>query len=183
VSGSEPGSPVAIPTIETERLRLRGHRPDDFPDCLAMWTEPDVTRYIGGKPSTEQQAWTRMLTYIGHWSFMGFGYWAVEDKATGRYMGDVGFADFHRDVAASMRGVPELGWALATAYHGRGYGTEAVAAAAAWGDANFETARTVCLVDCENVPSLRVAQRCGYHEFERAPFSGRPTVFMERIAP
>jgi RimJ/RimL family protein N-acetyltransferase len=183
VPGPKPVAPlpITIPLLETERLRLRGHRAEDFPDCFAMWSEPGVTRYIGGKPSSQQQAWTRMLTYIGHWSFMGFGYWAVEEKATGRYMGDVGFADFHRDVAPSMRGVPELGWALATAFHGRGYGTEAVRAAAAWGDAHFESTRTVCLIDCENTPSIRVAQKCGYREFDRGLFSGRPTVFLERI--
>jgi RimJ/RimL family protein N-acetyltransferase len=36
------------PRIRTERLVLRGHRLDDFPDALAMWSDPDVTRFIGG---------------------------------------------------------------------------------------------------------------------------------------
>jgi hypothetical protein len=34
--------------------------------------------------------------YIGHWALMGFGYWVIEEKATGEFVGDVGFADFKR---------------------------------------------------------------------------------------
>src|SRR2546426_7424830 len=57
-----------VPVIETERLRLRGHRPEDFPDCAAMWADPVVTRYIGGKPLSEEEAWTRTLRCLGHWN-------------------------------------------------------------------------------------------------------------------
>jgi RimJ/RimL family protein N-acetyltransferase len=175
------GKAAPIPVVETERLLLRAHRPGDFADCFAMWADPAVTRYIGGKPSTEQQAWTRMLTYAGHWSFMGFGYWAIEEKTTGRFVGDVGFADFRRGALPSLIGVPELGWALAPAFHGRGYATEAARAAVAWGDVHFETARTACLIDPENLASIRVAQKCDYREFERALYADRPTIFMERL--
>ncbi len=35
------------PEIRTERLILRSHRLDDFGDALAMWSDPDVTRFIG----------------------------------------------------------------------------------------------------------------------------------------
>jgi RimJ/RimL family protein N-acetyltransferase len=48
--------PATAPTIETTRLRLRAHRPDDLGAALVMWADPAVTRYIGGRPSTEQQA-------------------------------------------------------------------------------------------------------------------------------
>jgi len=53
------------PQLETERLSLRGHRLEDFPDCCAMWTDPEVTRFIGGKPSTEQEVWFRLVRYVG----------------------------------------------------------------------------------------------------------------------
>ncbi len=86
------------PRIRTERLVLRGHRLDDFPDALAMWSDPDVTRFIGGVPSTEQQVWSRMLSYAGHWSLPGFGYWAVEEAASGAFIGELGFANFKRDI-------------------------------------------------------------------------------------
>ena len=171
---------AAVPDIESTRLKLRGHRLDDLDDCFAMWSDPIVTRFIGGKPSTEQQSWLRMLGYAGHWSLMGFGYWAIEEKVTGSFVGEVGFADFKRDIAPSMKNVPELGWALAPRFHGKGLGTEAVRAALAWGDAHFQGTRTVCLIDSDNAASIHVAEKCGYREFERTLFNGTPSVFFTR---
>jgi len=170
----------SIATIETDRLTLRAHRLDDFDEMFAMWRDPIVTRYIGGVPSTERQTRSRMLNYAGHWTMLGFGYWAVEETTTGRYVGELGFADFKRDIDPSMRDAPELGWAFAAHAHGRGYATEAVRAAVAWGDVRFASARTVCLIDPENVASIRVAEKCGYAEFKRTEFKRRPTLFFER---
>jgi len=96
-----------VPVVETARLRLRGHRLDDLDECMAMWADPIVTRFIGGKPSTQQQTWARVLGYVGHWSLLGFGYWAIEEKASGRFIGEIGFADFKREIAAPMKDVPE----------------------------------------------------------------------------
>jgi RimJ/RimL family protein N-acetyltransferase len=172
---------VEIPTLQTARLTLRGHRAGDFSDCFAMWSDPEVTRHIGGKPSTKPQTWMRMLTYIGHWSLLGFGYWAIEEKATGKFVGDIGFADFRRGTAPSMSDVPEMGWALAPAFHGRGYATEAARSAVAWADAHFESPRTVCMIDCENAASVRVAEKCGYRTFERTVIDNRATLFLERV--
>ncbi len=172
-----------IPTVQTARLRLRAHRLDDFEQSFAMWSDPGVTRFIGGKPSTEQQTWSRMLNYAGLWALVGFGYWAIEDKATGRFAGELGFANFRRDIALSMRDVPELGWTLATEFHGRGYATEAVRAAVAWGDTQFASPRTVCLIDVDNVASIRVAEKSGYSVFQRTVFHERPTLFLERHSP
>ena len=172
--------PAEIPSLQTERLTLRAHRAGDFPDCYAMWSDAAVTRHIGGKPSSEQQTWMRMLTYIGHWELSGFGYWAIEETATGRFVGDIGFADFRRGKSAAMSNVPEMGWALGPAFHGRGFATEAGLAAVAWADAHFESPRTVCLIDCENAASVRVAQKCGYRVFESTVLDERPTFFLER---
>ncbi|HEY0383536.1 MAG TPA: GNAT family N-acetyltransferase [Candidatus Elarobacter sp.] len=171
---------MEAPIVETPRLLMRAHRLDDFEQSFAMWSDPVVTRYIGGKPSTEQQTWSRLLNYAGHWSLLGFGYWALEEKSTGRFAGDVGFANFRRDIAASMRDVPEIGWTLAPSFYGKGYATEAVRAAVAWGDVRFESARTVCLINEGNLASIRVAQKCGYEVFERTTFNEQPTLFLAR---
>jgi RimJ/RimL family protein N-acetyltransferase len=82
-----------VPVIETERLRLRGYRREDFAECAAMWGDAGVTRYVGGKPLTEEETWARVLRYIGHWGWMGFGYWVVEEKASGNFAVEVGFAE------------------------------------------------------------------------------------------
>jgi RimJ/RimL family protein N-acetyltransferase len=80
---------VEVPILETERLRLRGHRLDDFVQCAAMWADRNVTRHIGGKPLTEEESWTRLLRYVGHWALLGFGYWVAEEKASGNFVGEI----------------------------------------------------------------------------------------------
>src|SRR5688500_3429452 len=111
---------VTIPTLQTPRLVLRAHALSDFDAAVAMWADPVVVRYTIGQPSTAQRTWLRLLTYLGHWDLMGYGYWAVEEKATGRFIGEVGFADFKRGLDPSIEGVPELGWVLAPHAHGKG---------------------------------------------------------------
>jgi RimJ/RimL family protein N-acetyltransferase len=166
------------PVIETERLVLRRHRLADFDACAAMWAEPEVTRHIGGRPFSEEETWARLLRYAGHWTLLGFGYWAIEER--GRFIGELGFADFKRDLDPPLDGKPELGWALVASAHGRGYATEAVGAALAWGDAHFGATRTVCLIRPDNLRSIRVAGKCGYRELRRAILKGTPTIVFAR---
>jgi RimJ/RimL family protein N-acetyltransferase len=175
-------APALTPRIETARLTLRGHRLDDFADSFAMWSDPQVTRFIGGKPSTEEEAWSRLLRYAGHWPLLGFGYWLVEETATGRFVGEVGFANFRRDLNPPLGDRPEAGWALATWAQGQGYATEAVRAAHAWGDAHFGARTTVCMIAPEHLASLRLAERVGYREVARTTYKGAPTVLLERDA-
>ncbi|NNG05840.1 MAG: GNAT family N-acetyltransferase [Inquilinus sp.] len=168
------------PVLETPRLRMRPHRADDFEDLAAMWTEPAVIRYLADQPSTRQDSWARLLRYIGHWQALPYGYWAVEDKATGGFVGEVGLADFRRDIEPPLDGVPEIGWILRTAAHGRGLASEAVTAALAWADAALESDRTVCLIDPGNTASLRVAGKHGYREYARTTYNGGPTMLLAR---
>jgi RimJ/RimL family protein N-acetyltransferase len=169
-----------VPLIETERLKLRGHRKEDFRDCAAMWSLPAVVRYIGGKPFSAEEVWARLLRYVGHWQWMGFGFWAIEEKATGGFAGELGFAEFKREMEPAIQGVPEIGWVLAPHAHGQGYATEAVRAVVAWGDRHFGSARTVCLIHPENLQSIRVAKKCGYQEFQRTTYKGQATIIFER---
>ena len=176
---------VEVPVVETERLRLRGYRPEDFADCAAMWADPEVTRYIGGKPLTEEDVWGRMLRGVGHWAWWGFGYWVMEEKATGSFAGEMGFSDWKREIEPSLRGVPELGWVLARRVHGKGYATESARAAIAWGDGHIRPAhsalgKTVCIIHPEHVRSIRVAEKCGFKEVQRTTYKGEPTILFAR---
>jgi len=168
------------PTIVTERLRLRGHRVDDLPQCAAMWAEEGVTRFIGGKPLTEEETWLRMLRHVGHWSLLGFGYWVVEEKANGRFLGEAGLAEFRREIEPSIVGTPEAGWVFASASHGKGYASEAMRAILQWGHTRFGDDRTVCLIDTENTASLRLAARLGFNEEVRTTFRGHATIILGR---
>jgi len=172
--------PLQIPILETERLRLRGHRLEDFVHSAAMWADARITEHTTGKPQSEEESWTRFLRYAGHWSVMGFGYWVVEEKASGNFLGEVGFADYKRDIQPSLKGVPEIGWALAAHAHGKGFATEAVRAAVTWGDKHFDSKRTACIIAPENLASVRVAEKCGYREFQRTTYKDRPALMFER---
>lgn len=153
---------LRVPVLETARLRLRGHRVDDYEALAAMWADPLVVRYLGRQPSTREVSWQRLLRYPGLWALLGYGYWAVEETASGRCIGDIGYADFHRDIDPSFDGTPELGWVLAAHAHGKGYASEALQAVLAWGDAHFGPHRAACVIEPENVASLRLAARHGF---------------------
>ncbi|GAA3994431.1 GNAT family N-acetyltransferase [Hymenobacter fastidiosus] len=169
-----------VPILETERLTLRGCQPADFAPFMAMWSEPDFYRFLGQKPLSEEDAWTKMLRTAGHWPLMGFGYWAVEENATGRFLGMVGFSDFKRAIEPSVKGLPEIGWVLAPRAHGQGYATEAVRAALAWGDTHFPPLRTVCIIGPDNRASLRVAEKCGYRLYARTIYKEEPVLLLAR---
>jgi len=136
---------LQVPGIEAERLRLRGQSLEDFPFFLEMWKTPEVTRYIGGKPRGEEETWTKFLRMLGHWSVMGYGYWAVEEKSTAALVGEVGFGDFKREMTPSIKGEPEIGWVFTPSANGKGYATEATMAAISWGDNNLNAARMSCI--------------------------------------
>jgi RimJ/RimL family protein N-acetyltransferase len=170
----------SAPVIETERTILRAHRLEDFDAYVAMWADPVVTRFIGGKPRTREESWMRFLRHSGLWSMLGYGFWAIEERKSGRFIGEAGFHDLKRDIVPSIEGIPEAGWALAPNMHGQGLASEVVGRVHAWGDAEFKRAKTVCIIDPENTGSLNVAAKCGYKEVLRTTYHDGATVLLER---
>ena len=169
------------PVIETPRLRLRPHAPADLDVCAALWGDAAVTRFIGGRPFTREEVWARILRYAGHWLWLDFGFWIIEEKDTSRFLGEVGFGDFQRQIIPPLQGIPEIGWVLSPHAHGLGYATEAVGAVVAWGEKHFGAVRTVCIIHPDNVASLRVAARCGYREWRHTEYHGVPITLFERL--
>jgi RimJ/RimL family protein N-acetyltransferase len=106
--------------------------------------------------------------------------WVVEEKATGKFAGGVGFSNHKRDIHPPLMEMPELGWLLASNFHGKGYATEAASAAAAWGDKRFGKQPMVCIVHEENVRSIRVAEKCGFRESARSSYKGKATIVFTR---
>ena len=168
------------PAVETERLRLRARTLEDFAFFREMWADPQVTRYIGGEPRSEEDTWTKFLRMIGHWATLGCGYWAVEEKASGRLVGEAGFGEFKRVMTPSLKGTPEMGWAFAAFAHGKGYATEAVRAAAEWGDGFFRGARTSCIISLGNDASVRVAEKAGFSSAGTARYHDEDVLLFYR---
>lgn len=171
-------SPVTVPVIETPRLILRGHRLTDFDDSLAMWSDPDVARHINGTPLGREDVWARLLRYIGHWAIADYGIWHIRERATDRFVGEAGLADFRRDLPQWFDGAPEAAWILAPSAQGNGYATEAMSAVLAWAEAAHP--RTVCIINPGNQPSLRVAGKLGYRELARVDYRGTAVIAFER---
>ena len=145
-----------------------------------MWADPVVVRYIRPTPFTEEETWARVLRYVGHWALLGFGFWVVEDKQTGEFLGEAGFLNFHRDTEPpGVINMPEAGWAFREAAHGKGYASETVAAMVAWADEHFDTS-TACIIEGKNVASIRVAEKNGYRALQLVKYKGSEVMLYRR---
>lgn len=114
------------------------------------------------------------------WQALGYGYFVITERQTGAIIGEVGLADFQRDCTPPITD-PEAGWVLLPQYHGRGLAREALTALLAWSDQTMP--RTVCMIDLENAPSLRLAAALGYAEYVHTTYKGAAAVLLERVAP
>ncbi|GBF58529.1 hypothetical protein PbB2_02215 [Candidatus Phycosocius bacilliformis] len=168
------------PQLTTTHLILRGHERTDFERLAAMWGDPDIVRHIGARPSSSQESWFRLLRYMGHWPAMGYGYWAVCDKATGLYIGDVGLADHKRGLHPGLDAAPEAGWVIIPSLAGRGFATEAMAAALAWYEQTHGPTRTVCMIESVHAASIRVAEKLGYRPFADIMMTDKAVSLFER---
>ncbi len=121
------------------------------PDCYAM---PDIG-----------SGW---VTVSGRWR-----------RKSGTFVGEVGYASLHRDIQPPLH-MPEFGWVLATPFHGRGYATEAVRTATAWGDQQFGAQQTICIIDPENLRSIRVAEKCRFKVSHQASYKGGSIIVFAR---
>lgn len=141
--------------IETERLKLRMWRESDLDAYAEMCADPMVMRYLGGKVFTRAESWRSIAFFMGHLQMRGYGHWAVEEKATGRMIGRIGFLN--------PEGWPgfEIGWTLAQHAWGKGYATEGAKTALRYAFRELDQRHVISLIHPENAPSMRVAERVG----------------------
>ncbi|HYP52908.1 MAG TPA: GNAT family N-acetyltransferase [Pyrinomonadaceae bacterium] len=157
-------------TLETERLILRAWREDDFDTYERMCADPDVMRYIGGKPLSRLEAWRSMAYMVGHWHLRGYGHWAVEEKASGRFAGRMGFLN--------PEGWPgfEAGWSLAREFWGRGYATEGARRMLDYAFDEMNREHVISLIHPDNRASINVAEKMGERVEGRAEVLGVPVL-------
>lgn len=145
-----------IPTLDTERLRLRAFREDDLDAFAAMSADPEVMRYIGaGEPMDRNASWRTMAGFNGHWSLRGVGMWAVERLDDGAFLGRVGL--HHPPYWPAL----ECGWVLARDAWGQGYAREAADVALAFARGARPGERLVSYIRPGNDRSVRVALALG----------------------
>lgn len=143
-----------IPTVETERLLLRGWREEDAGVLAEIYSDEESSRYIGGKMEA-WQAWRMLCTFIGHWQFRGFGLFSVEERETGKCLGWAG--PWRPD------GWPdnEIGYSFIRSSWGKGYATEAASAGLLYAYENLGWKTAMSCIDPANTASQAVAKRLG----------------------
>lgn len=146
-----------------------------------MNADERLVRYTGGQTHNREDTWRRMLAGIGLWQLLGYGAWAVERKADGILLGHVFFSDFKRDITPSIEGQPEMGWFFAAHAHGQGYASEAVAAALEWADRELAGQQIVAIIDPDNAPSIRVAEKAGFSQRGEATYKGDTVLLYGRM--
>jgi RimJ/RimL family protein N-acetyltransferase len=166
--------------IETERLTLRPHSLDHYEARVAMSGNPYVMRFFGGMTHSREENWARILRYAGHWALLEHGLFAVAERQTGRFVGEVGLADFHRGLGEDFDAFPEGAWVLDEWAEGKGYATEAMRAAMDWHARSFGLPRAVCIIAPDNLPSLKVAEKLGFRPYREARYHERPVTVLER---
>jgi RimJ/RimL family protein N-acetyltransferase len=156
-----------IPTLETERLRLRPFRASDVEAYADLNADPEVMRHLGSATWDRGRSWRHLAFLVGHWQLGGTGMWAVEIKETGAFAGIIGFCE--------PDGWPgfELAWTLARSCWGHGYATEGGLAALAYAFEVLKKDRVISLIDPENQASIRVAERLGETLQGRVDLAGR----------
>lgn len=142
--------------IETERLYLRPWAMDDFQALAAFYANEANAKYVGGLKD-DDQAWRTLALHIGHWQLMGFGYWAVEEQASGGFVGCVGLWQ--------SAGWPELelGYWLMPKHQGKGYALEAAQRCKIYAQEELQATSLVSYIDPANQPSIHLAQKMGAH--------------------
>lgn len=158
-----------VPRIETRRLVLRGYRASDLDAFAANFADPVSTLHTGGVVD-RRMAWRMLTSSVGLWLLTGGGWWAVEDRVSGRFIGTVGA--FFRETAP---GDVELGWTVVRAHWGKGIATEAAHAAAAYAFRSLGASQVYAHIDPRNPASLRVAANIGMSYQGDADFYGEPT--------
>ncbi|MFL5608986.1 MAG: GNAT family N-acetyltransferase [Gemmatimonadaceae bacterium] len=162
---------MRIPHLTTDRLLLRGFAPDDVEPYVAMMARDEVTRYLGdGRPLSRADAWRQLAMLAGHWVLRGFGLWAVEERATGNFIGRIGCLE--------PEGHPsfEIAYTLAPAAWGRGYAREGAAAALRYARDTLGRTDITSIIRPANVASIRVAESLGAVAAEPVEFFGAPSV-------
>jgi RimJ/RimL family protein N-acetyltransferase len=163
---------TSVPTLHTERLLLRAYRRQDFDVFAAHLADPVSAAHLG--PADRLTAWRIFCSQAGLWLLDGAGWWTVEEKQTGRVVGNVGA--FFREDATVM----ELGWNTYRAFAGQGLATEAAAAALHHALEIRGEPAVRALIASANASSLRVAQRLGLTYETDIEIHGKPVGIYTR---
>jgi ribosomal-protein-alanine N-acetyltransferase len=166
---------AAMTFLEPKRLLFRSHELQDEPDFVAMHTDPEVRRYVGGQAWSLEKAQSRFRNeYLGHPTDT-FGLWATILKEEGKYIGCCGLRAGQHETEA------HLGFYLARPYWRRGFASEASKAFIDAAFTRLQLVRLLADVEKGNAASEHILQKFGfkYLSCEEIPASGRIILVYE----
>ncbi|HLQ61414.1 MAG TPA: GNAT family N-acetyltransferase, partial [Candidatus Acidoferrales bacterium] len=166
-----------LKTLTTKRLHLRGWRPEDEAPFAAINADPEVARYLRGRPETAEETAALLERIRQHWQKWGYGLWAVERIADLRFIGFVGFSHH-----GWFQDRVELGWRLSRECWGHGLATEGAQAALAYGLETLGLEQIISVIHRDNAASRRVAEKIGMHLEREAQHEDLPIVVYLRRA-
>lgn len=153
-------TPSLVERITTPRLLLREPRVADFDAYAEHRSDPDANLYIGGTLD-RRRAWTAFASLSGQWMITGAGWWAIEVRETGAFIGLVGAFFRETSLPVGPKTDIEVGWNLFQAYWGKGYAKEAARTALTFACERHHVRRAIAHITPANVASVAVAQAIG----------------------
>lgn len=146
--------------LDTPRLLLRVHREEDAPFMVRLNSDPEVVRYVGDGPLDPAKARELIAGLRRQFRERGLGRLIVVEKATGEPVGWCG-------LKLLDDGVVDLGYRFLRDRWGRGYATEAGAAALAYGFETLGLREIRAHALAPNEASFRVMRKLGMAEARR----------------
>jgi RimJ/RimL family protein N-acetyltransferase len=158
-----------LPGLETERLRLRELTLDDLDALHAIQSDPEHMRFYP-HPFSREESRTWIERNAARYERLGYGLWAVEEKATGDFLGNVG------PTLQVVDGVDEveLGWSITPTRARQGFASEAALASRDDCFGRLDLPYLIALIRPGNVPSRGVAERIGMTVWKRTMHAGMP---------
>jgi RimJ/RimL family protein N-acetyltransferase len=158
--------------LHTERLVMRPFRESDLAAYTAVMQTPEVRRWLRLPDDfDDENAWQQMASWLGQWELRGTGQWALEDRASGQFVGRAGS---HFPQRVDWPGI-EIGWTLHPAHWGKGYATEAGRRAIEHTFATHDVDALFSVILPANTASQAVARRLGFSLFEVRVFRFFPS--------
>lgn len=141
--------------LNTERLRLRQWKASDREPYAKLSADPRVREYFPTvlDRNASDATVNQMESCIAE---RGWGFWAVELKASGELIGDVGLNIPNAELPCSP--CVEIGWLLAFEHWGKGYAVEAAQAALRVGFEQLDLLEIVAFTAINNGRSRRVME-------------------------
>lgn len=146
--------------LDTERLLLRQWRYEDFPVYAQLNADPTVMRYFPACLS-RQQSDEQAHRHQQGIAEKGWGFWAVELKSTGEFIGITGLHAVSAESGIPHAPLLEIGWRLCAGHWGKGYATEAAKRSLRFAFEQLGVSNVYAFTARVNQPSQRVMIKAG----------------------